>query len=374
MSFLSPITLRRFRAFRRNRRAWWSLIALGALSVFSMAAELVCPCSPHEVVDAASLEPYRRTIRREIHEVLAARCSLAPDGSIFDWEGPAALRARLEAEGFDAAMEGYRMTVKEREGYRRIFFSPLAPPRVVRVEEELEKVAWPFRPVPGHPFGIDSTGRDVYARTVHGLRVSLLFGFALAFWAVAGGFAIGAVQGYFGGAVDILGQRLTEIWSAMPFLYVMIFIGSAVGRSMAVLMISYSLFNWITVSGYVRAEFLRLRSRPFVDAARCMGYSPARIMFREVAPNALMPVVTLFPFALMGAIGSLAALDFLGFGLPPLMPSIGELLAQASSFRTAWWLALFPSAALFLVMLLTVLVGEGLRDAFDPRRASEIAA
>ena len=152
----------------------------------------------------------------------------------------------------------------------------------------------------------------------------------------------------------------------------MIFIGSALGRSFALLLICYGIFNWIGISYYMRAEFLRLRQRTFVEAARCQGLSPLRIIFLHILPNALTPLITLFPFNLMGAIGSLAALDFLGFGLPPMTPSWGELLHQAQLFRWAWWLILFPAAALFCVMLLAVIVGEGLRDAFDPRQQSKL--
>ena len=144
------------------------------------------------------------------------------------------------------------------------------------------------------------------------------------------------------------------------------------GRSFTVLMVCYAIFNWITVSYYMRAEFLRLRMRTFVESAKVQGFSAARIIFVHILPNALTPLITLFPFLLMGAIGSLAALDFLGFGLPPMTPSCGELLAEAQQFRGAWWLILFPSAALFIVMLLTVLIGEGLRDAFDPRQESRL--
>ncbi len=236
----------------------------------------------------------------------------------------------------------------------------------------LGEIAWPYPPVRGHWMGIDAAGRDVLARVLYGLRTAMIFGLLLALWAMAFGVVIGAVQGYFGGWVDIMGQRLTEIWSALPFLYVMIFIGSALGRSFLLLLICYSLFNWIGISYYMRAEFLRLRSRTFVEAARCQGLSAPRIIFNHILPNALTPLITLFPFSLIGAIGSLAALDFLGFGLPPLTPSWGELLQQAQQFRWAWWLILFPSLALFSVMLLTVLIGEGLRDAFDPRQQTKM--
>ena len=233
-------------------------------------------------------------------------------------------------------------------------------------------VNWPHRPVPGHWMGVDVNGYDVWTRLVYGLRTSLTFGLLLVIWAMSLGFIIGAVQGYFGGWLDMLAQRLIEIWSALPFLYVVILIGAVFGRSLLLLLICYGLFNWITLSYYLRAEFLRLRHRPFVEAARCQGLGHARIIFRHLLPNALTPIITLFPFELVGAIGALTTLDFLGFGLPPLTPSWGELLQQAQQNRSAWWLALYPSAALFLVMLLAVLIGEGLRDAFDPKQKTRL--
>ena len=244
--------------------------------------------------------------------------------------------------------------------------------RQAAVSCALSEIAWPYPPVRGHWMGIDAAGRDVLSLVLYGMRIAMIFGLLLAFWAMFFGMVIGAVQGYFGGWTDIAGQRLTEIWSALPFLYVMIFIGAALGRSFLILLVCYSLFNWIGISYYMRAEFLRLRSRTFVEAARCQGLSSARIIFSHVLPNALTPLITLFPFSLIGAIGSLAALEFLGFGLPPLTPSWGELLQQAQQFRWAWWLILFPSLALFSVMLLTVLIGEGLRDAFDPRQQTKM--
>lgn len=244
--------------------------------------------------------------------------------------------------------------------------------RHAEVISGLTEVSWPFQPVRGHWMGIDAAGRDVLARVLYGMRIAMIFGILLAVWAMFLGVIIGAIQGFLGGWVDILGQRFTEIWSALPFLYVMIFIGASLGRSFWLLLICYSLFNWIGISYYMRAEFLRLRSRTFVDAARCQGLSTLRIIFSHILPNALTPLITLFPFSLIGAIGSLAALDFLGFGLPPLTPSWGELLQQAQQFRWAWWLILFPSLALFTVMLLAVLIGEGLRDAFDPRQQMKL--
>ena len=375
---VSPLTRKRLRNFRRNRRAWWSLLALGAIFVFCLCAEWVCSCDPKAVVDVASLEPYREARVERNYEVKAARFSVDEKGEVFDYEGPEALLERLEhldrLESLDKLerLAGYRAHLTHRQGCTRVFLEPKEPPKVTEKVLPPAAVSFPFRPVTGHPFGIDAGGRDVYARVVHGMRIALVFGLALALFGMAFGLVIGAVEGYFGGKTDIVLQRFTEIWSAMPFLYVMIFIGSTVGRSFTVLLVCYALFNWITVSYYMRAEFLRLRMRTFVEAAKVQGCSTLRILFVHILPNALTPLITLFPFLLMGAIASLAALDFLGFGLPPMTPSCGELLAEAQQFRSAWWLILFPSLALFAVMLLTVLVGEGLRDAFDPRQKSKL--
>ena len=369
----SPLTVKRFENFRRIRRAWWSLIALGGIFVFCMMADWVCPCDPRAVVDPASLEKYRTPEIKRTYEVRTARFNLTDSGRIENFEGPddvlEMVRARAEGQ---LSFDGFKTSVVKKPGYRRVFMESEEPPAVTEEKLPPPPVAFPFRPVKEHPFGIDAGGRDVYARVVHGMRIALLFGLALALWAMFTGVMIGAVEGYFGGKVDILLQRFTEIWSAMPFLYVMIFIGSTVGRSFAVLLVCYAVFNWITVSYYMRSEFLRLRSRMFVEAARAQGFSALRIIFFHILPNALTPLITLFPFLLMGAIGSLAALDFLGFGLPPMTPSCGELMQEAQSYRWAWWLVLFPAGALFIVMLLTVLVGEGLRDAFDPRQKSRL--
>ncbi|VEN74259.1 conserved membrane hypothetical protein [Candidatus Desulfarcum epimagneticum] len=236
-----------------------------------------------------------------------------------------------------------------------------------RLSFEKEEARFPFPPAPGHPMGIDGAGRDVFARMLYGLRTSVTFGLLLVLFSMSIGVAAGAFQGYYGGMTDMTAQRLIEIWSALPFLYVMILAGSVFGRGFFLLLLCYGVFNWIGISYYVRAEFLRLRRRPFVEAARSMGIPARKIIFRHILPNALTPVITFFPFSLVGAIGALTALDYLGFGLPPPTPSWGELLAQARQFRWAWWLILYPSAALFVVMLCAVFVGEGVRNAYDPK-------
>ena len=261
---------------------------------------------------------------------------------------------------------------------RQAFVGPVYPEPVIlqgtKFAATIEKddISWPHPPVPGHWMGIDSAGRDVLARVLYGLRVSIIFGLLLVTASMALGITMGAIQGYYGGKVDITAQRLIEIWSALPFLYVMILMGSIYGQSFALLLFCYGIFNWIGISYYIRAEFLRLRALPFVDSARCMGIPARKIIFRHILPNALTPVITFFPFSLVGAIGSLAALDYLGFGLPAPTPSWGQLLHQAQQFRWAWWLILYPSLTLFLVMLLGVFIGEGVRDAYDPRPYSRM--
>ncbi len=237
---------------------------------------------------------------------------------------------------------------------------------------EREDILWPFRPVAGHPCGIDAAGRDVLARLFYGLRTSLSFGLLLVVLSMTLGVVFGALQGYFGGAVDIVGQRLTEIWDALPFLYVMILLGAVLGRGFGLLLLVYAAFNWIGISYYIRSEFLRLRRQPFVEAALSAGLPHRSVIFNHILPNALTPVITFFPFSLVGAIGALAALDYLGFGLPPPTAGWGEMLQQAQQFRWAWWLILYPSLALFIVMLLGVFIGEGVRNACDPRPLSRL--
>ncbi len=240
------------------------------------------------------------------------------------------------------------------------------------VSFQRETVEFPFRPVKGHALGLDNSGRDVGVRILYATRTALLFGALLVVFTYLIGIFLGAVQGYFGGKTDMLGQRLTEIWEAMPFLLIMILLSSIYGRSFLLLGFVYGIFNWIGISYYMRAEFLRLRKLPFVEAAKVMGIGRWKIMFRHILPNGLVPVITFFPFSLVGAIFMLTALDYLGFGLPPGTPSWGNLLDQGQSQPYAWWLILYPSLALFLVSLLGIFIGEGVRAAFDPRTDSKL--
>ena len=373
----SPLTKKRFRAFKRIKRAWYSLIALGVIYVFCQVVGFFVGVDDIKPVDPSSLEAFRKPVIEKLYDVRTARFNVGTDSAIYGFEGPTdVLNALNNKAGLEAALEGfsseYNVIKKDRGDYTRYYLEPKAEPSVTLVEYPPADVSYPFAPCSKHPFGLDNSGRDVMLLVIHGMRIALNFGLVLAFSGMLIGLIVGSIEGYFGGFVDIVCQRFTEIWSAIPFLYVMIFIGERLGRSFGILLLCYAIFNWIAVSYYMRAEFFRLRSRTFVEAAKCQGFSARRIIFGHILPNALTPLITLFPFLLMGAIGSLAALDFLGFGLPPMTPSCGELLRQAQADPSSWWLIFFPAAALFIVMLLTVLIGEGLRDAFDPRQKSKL--
>ena len=217
--------------------------------------------------------------------------------------------------------------------------------------------------------GTDSDGHDMVARLLYGFRVSIWFAFALTLVGTVIGILMGAVQGYFGGRVDLFLQRIFEIWGAVPELYLLIIFASIFEPSLLLLLLLLSLWGWLGLSDYVRAEFLRNRSLEFVKAARALGLSNAQIIWRHVLPNSLTPVITFLPFRMSGAIIALTSLDFLGLGVPPTTPSLGELLRQGKANLDAWWIV-FPTFAVLVVsMLLLTFIGDALRDAFDTRKS-----
>jgi len=219
-----------------------------------------------------------------------------------------------------------------------------------------------------HPLGTDDQARDVTARLIYGFRISVLFGLILTLLSSIIGIAAGAVQGYFGGWIDLAFQRFLEIWSSMPQLYLLIILASFIQPSFWVLLGIMLLFSWMTLVGYVRAEFLRGRNFDYVRAARALGMMDARIMFRHILPNALTTSITFLPFILAGSVTTLTALDFLGFGLPPGSPSLGELVLQGKNNLNAPWLAFTAFVIIALMMSLLVFIGEAVRDALNPRK------
>jgi microcin C transport system permease protein len=227
----------------------------------------------------------------------------------------------------------------------------------------------PSPPSADNWLGTDDRGRDVVARLLYGFRVSLLFGLALTLVGVLLGVVTGAVQGFFGGRTDLWFQRFIEIWGSMPELYLLIIFSALFDPSVALLLILLSLFGWMGLSDYVRAEFLRNRQLDYVRAARAMGLSNFQIIWRHILPNSLTPVVTFLPFRMSAAILALTSLDFLGLGVPPGTPSLGELLAQGKNNIDAWWISLSTFAVLVVTLLLLTFMGDALRDALDPRKA-----
>jgi microcin C transport system permease protein len=242
----------------------------------------------------------------------------------------------------------------------------------------------PNAPSRQHPLGTDDRGRDVLVRLAYGFNISMTFAMLVTIFSEGVGTAVGAALGYFGGKLDILGQRFIEIWSSLPFLYTIIIISSIVvpvyvpGRmqvlqpSFWLLVVILAIFDWVGITFYLRGEFYREKAKDYVGAAIATGVSEPAIMFRHILPNALTPVVSFAPFVIVANISTLVALDFLGFGLPAPTPSWGELIGQGMENLTKWWLVLYPLGALFATLLLVVFIGEAVREAFDPKEFSQL--
>ena len=229
----------------------------------------------------------------------------------------------------------------------------------------------PSAPTFDNLLGTDDRGRDLLAQLIYGFRLNVLFGLALTVIGVLIGVATGAIQGYFGGKTDLAFQRFIEIWGAMPELYLLIIFSAVFAPSVALLLVLLSLFGWMGLSDYVRAEFLRNRQMDYVRAARALGVGNSRIMWRHILPNSMTPVVTFLPFRMSGSILALTSLDFLGLGVPPGTPSLGELLSQGKNNIDAWWISLSTFGVLVLTLLLLTFMGDALRDALDPRKAEK---
>jgi len=248
---------------------------------------------------------------------------------------------------------------------------PFHPNESLLEDPELEGRP-PHAPTGSHWLGTDNRGRDVFARLVYGFRISITFALGVVILSYFLGMAIGQVLGYFGGRVDIYGQRVVEIWSGLPFLYTVIIISSIVTPSVWLLALILAIFRWMGISLYMRGEVYREKTRDYVASSIAQGESHHAIMFKHILPNSLTPIVSFFPFALVTAITSLVALDFLGFGLPAPTPSWGEMVNQGLENITKWHLIVFPLTALFLTLIMVVFIGEAVREAFDPKVFSRL--
>jgi microcin C transport system permease protein len=336
---MRPINQRRFRQFRANRRGMLSLVMFGLLFVTSLFAEVLANNRPLLIYyDGHFYSP----ILRDYPET--AFGGDLPTNAVYDDKE---LQQSIDAKGWmmwPLIPYSYNTTIT---GEGR---NALLPP------------SW------RHPLGTDDQARDVLARLIYGFRISVLFGFTLTVLSSIVGIAAGAVQGYFGGWVDLSFQRFLEIWSSMPTIYLLIILASFVQPGFWILLGIMLLFSWMGLVGYVRAEFLRGRNFDYVRAARALGMLDVRIMMRHILPNAMTASLTFLPFILAGSVTTLTALDFLGFGLPPGSPSLGELVLQGKNNLNAPWIAFTAFFTIALMLSLLVFIGEAVRDAFNPRK------
>ena len=363
---LSPLNRRRWRNFKNNRRALWSLIIFSVLFGLSLFAEFIANDKPIAVSYRGELSMpvfkfYPETAfggdfeTEAVYRDIEVQCLIKSGGLEDCWDDPEGVVNAIEADTFEG--EGFS------KGWMLWPVIPYAYDTTVD-----RPGAAPLAPNGENLLGTDDTKRDVLARVIYGFRLSILFTLIVTSLASVIGIAAGALQGYFGGWVDLIFQRVIEIWSAVPSLYIIIIMFAILGRSFWLLVFLMVLFGWMALVGVVRAEFLRARNLEYVRAAKALGVSNTVIMFRHMLPNAMVATVTMLPFIVTGTISALAGLDFLGFGLPSSSPSLGEMTLQAKQNLQAPWLA-FTAFTVFAVMLsLLVFIFEGVRDAFDPRK------
>jgi microcin C transport system permease protein len=361
---LSPINKRRWTNFRSHKRGWWSFWIFLVLFIASLFAEVI-----------ANDKPFLVSYEGRWYFPAIVRYSETTFGGDFETEADYRdpfLKELIEKSG------GFMIWPPIRYSYNthNLDLPTPAPsaPTWMLTEEQCKQVVerkglTSCRDLEQNWLGTDDQGRDVLARIIYGFRLSVLFGLTLSIVSSVVGIAAGAVQGYFGGWTDLLFQRFIEIWTSIPSLYLLLIISSVLVPGFFVLLGILLLFSWVALVGLVRAEFLRARNFEYVMAARALGVSNVVLMFRHLLPNAMVATLTFLPFILSGSVMTLTALDFLGFGLPPGSPSLGELLSQGKSNVQAPWLGLTGFFTLAILLSLLIFIGEAVRDAFDPRKA-----
>ena len=337
---LSP-SRRAWLRFKRNRQGYWSLWLFCALVLVSLFAELVSNDKP--LIVRYEGQTYFPMLRDYSEKTFGGDFDTPTD-----YLDPF-IQQRLSADG------NWALYTLNRYGPNTLNYFAKSPN--------------PSAPTADNWLGTDDRGRDLLAQLLYGFRVSVLFGLALTATGVVLGVVTGAIQGFFGGKTDLAFQRFIEIWGSMPELYLLIIFSAVFAPSIALLLILLSLFGWMGLSDYVRAEFLRNRQLDYVKAARALGVGNWHIIWRHILPNSLTPVVTFLPFRMSAAILALTSLDFLGLGVPPGTPSLGELLSQGKNSIDAWWISLSTFAVLVVTLLLLTFMGDALRDALDPRKA-----
>ncbi|BEU97222.1 ABC transporter permease [Acidovorax sp. DW039] len=339
---LSP-SRRAWLRFKRNRQGYWSLWVFCALVLVSLCAELVSNDKP--LIVRYEGQTYFPMLKDYPEKTFGG-----------DFETPTDYLDPFIQERLSAG-SNWALYTLNRYGPNTLNYFAKSPN--------------PSAPTADNWLGTDDRGRDLLAQLLYGFRVSVLFGLALTATGVLLGMVTGAIQGFFGGKTDLAFQRFIEIWGSMPELYLLIIFSAVFAPSIALLLILLSLFGWMGLSDYVRAEFLRNRQLDYVKAARALGVSNTQIIWRHILPNSLTPVVTFLPFRMSGAILALTSLDFLGLGVPPGTPSLGELLSQGKNSIDAWWISLSTFAVLVVTLLLLTFMGDALRDALDPRKADK---
>ncbi len=365
---LNPIQKRRLANFRANGRAFWSLWIFLVIFVITLFAEFVANDKPlvvrfqgewrFPVVNFYSEADFGGEFQTEAeYHSPEVRCLIATGGLEICLDDPEGILEEAESNG---TADGNAVTDP---GWA---LWPLVPYSYDTINYGVTTA--PSPPDANHWLGTDDQTRDVVARVIYGFRISVLFALVVTIISSLIGITAGAVQGYFGGWTDLFFQRIVEIWVNMPSLYIIIILSAIFTMNFWLLTLLIAFFSWTSLVGVVRAEFLRARNFEYVRAARALGVSDGKIMFKHVLPNAMVATLTLLPFLITGAIGGLAALDFLGLGLPPSYPSLGELALQGKNRLNAPWLG-FTAFFTFAIMLsLLVFIFEGIRDAFDPRK------
>jgi len=336
---ISPLNQRRFNNFKSNKRGWYSFLIFTFLFIISVFADFISNDKP---ILIQYNQNYFFPILHEYPETIFGG----------DFETEADYR------------DPYVIKLINNKGW---MIMPIIPYTYNTIIRDLDTPA-PSPPSKKNWLGTDDQARDVLARLIYGFRISILFGLILTFFSMLIGVSAGAVQGYFGGKIDLFFQRFMEIWSAIPTLYILIILASIVQPNFWWLLIILLLFSWMGYVGVVRAEFLRARNLDYVRAAKALGVSNLTIMFRHLLPNATVATITFLPFSLSASVTALSGLDFLGFGLPPGSASLGEMVNQGRNNLQAPWLGLTSFFTLGLMLGLLVFVGEAIRDALDPRK------
>ena len=333
----NELTLKRLRRFRSIKRAFWSVWIFAFLLFLSVSAEFWANNKP-------LIMHYQGSTYFPVVQTYYP--------SVFGQEG---------------FVTNYRALELKSDGNWAIW--PMVRWNPYESNEAL--ATYPGGPSHDNWFGTDDRGRDVLARLIYGFRYSIGFSVAVWFFSFFAGTLAGAVMGYWGGKVDLFGQRVVEVFDSLPYLLMLLTLIALLGASMQLLVLFSVFLGWMRISTYMRAEFLRLRKREFVEAAKAQGVGTYRILFRHILPNGLSPLITFSPTEIAGYIYTLAVLDYLGLGLPPPTPSWGELLQQAQNYFTiAWWLAVYPSLAIVISLTALTFIGEGVREAYDPRKVT----